>query len=92
MNNFNVGNAYLSKMQSLSESREGSRVTKLSLVIVQTTELRDGPLENSMGGGGGGGEFSSSMNFFSLMFPLNEYFFRHHVVHEYFFFLEVTLN
>ena len=41
---------------------------------------------------GGGGEFSSCRNFFSLMFPVNEFFFCQDVVHEYFFFLEVTLN
>ena len=38
--------------------------------------------------GGGGGGFSSSISFFSLMFPLNEYFFCQDVVHEYFFSLK----
>ena len=33
--------------------------------------IRDGPLEKLWGGG----EFSSRRNFFSSMFPVNEYFF-----------------
>ena len=37
------------------------------------------------GGGGGGAEFSSSVNFFFLMFPLNDLFFCQDDVHEYFF-------
>ena len=68
-------------MKSLEFSSERNLEDKLY-------HFRDGPLEKLWGGGG----FSSSMNFFSLMFPLNEYFFSEDVVHEYFFFLEVTLN
>ena len=49
--------------------------------------IRDGPLEKlwGWGGGGGGAEFSSSVNFFFLMFPLNDLFFCQDDVHEYFF-------
>ena len=37
------------------------------------TYVKGRTIRNVMEGGGGG--FSSNMNFFSLMFPLNEYFF-----------------
>ena len=39
-----------------------------------------------------GGEFSSSMNFLSFNVSLERIFFCQDVVHEYFFFLDVTLN
>ena len=39
-------------------------------------------------GGGGAGDFRAASVFFSLMFPLNEYFFCQDVVHEYFFSLK----
>ena len=63
----------------------------MALVSLDKWFLREGPLEK-LWGGGGVGEFSSRRNFFSLMFPVNEYFFCQDVVHEYFFFLEVRLN
>ena len=40
----------------------------------------------------GGGGFSSSMNFLSFNVSLERIFFSQDVVHEYFFFLDVTLN
>ena len=59
------------------------------LEFTEGITIRDGPLEKLWGAGGG--EFSSSMNFFSLMFPLND-FFLSRCYARIFFFLEVTLN
>ena len=60
MDNFKVGNARCFIIQSLwveckvcLSHAGGLRWQNLVLVIVQTTKLRDGPLEKLWGGGGG---------------------------------------